>query len=160
MSEEMKNLFGEEDVTLFNDFYINYDDFTLDSLRYMKYNSPYTIRIDRTGKVMMKRHDPYDWNWRKNLYYEGQISAAQFEELEKLVFKSRITSVSNCHCRRNPYSCLPLRVEFSHNDGLNHYNLSSVPRRAVWLLNYLNKIIYDTKWKRLRKKKYPEETKW
>ena len=150
-SEDMKKLFGQNDINLFNEYYTPFDNFELDSLFYTRLHLPYEIQIDRNGAMKMEEDLSYKNN--KKRYYSGELNLNQFEELKGLIIKSQITSMSVCELNDDCSDCYPLRLKIYHNNKFSYYRVGIIHDSAVPLIRYLKKIILETKWKKVKRKK-------
>ncbi|KPM30492.1 Hypothetical protein I595_3313 [Croceitalea dokdonensis DOKDO 023] len=151
ISKDMKKLFGLNDINLWNEYYIPFGNFELDSIFYRRSHLPYEIQIDRNG--MMKMAEDLSYKNNKKRYYSGELSFNQLDELKRLIIKSQITSMSVCELENYCSDCYPLRLKIFHNSKLSYYKVGMMHDNAAPLIRYLKKIILETKWKKVKRKK-------
>jgi hypothetical protein len=158
VSEEMKKLFGADQVVLFNDFYISFDNFVLDSLYYTRARLSYTIQIDKVGNMILE--EQIAPRRSKIITYSAKLDEAQFHKLEELVFRSQILSMSACDLRSFSCSdCYPTRIQVYHNDRFFYDYYNGMVQKSVFpLISYLINLIDETKWKQIRQRDKQKQT--
>ncbi len=151
ISDEMKKMFGQNDITLFNEYFTPFESFELDSLYYTRLHFPYEIQIDKNGNMNLE--DYLSYNEKKKKRYSGKLDENQFIELKNLVFKSQITSMSSCELKKSCSDCYPTSLKIFHNNKVTDYWAGMIHGSAVPLVQKLNEIILKTKWKKIKKNK-------
>ncbi|NUO01807.1 MAG: hypothetical protein HUU01_14470 [Saprospiraceae bacterium] len=151
ISDEMKKMFGQNDITLFNEYFTPFERFELDSLYYTRLHFPYAIQIDKNGNMHLEDYRSY--KVKKKKYFSGKLDKNQFIELKNLIYRSQITSMSNCEINKSCSDCHPTILKIFHNNKLTYYRAGMIHASAVSLVWKLDEIISNTKWKKIKKRK-------
>lgn len=155
ISDDMKFIFGNRTVYLFNESFVTMDNFVWDSLHYYRSPSVYKIKVFSDGLLSLQmtssRHR------KKKRDFQGQLDSNQLARLRLLILNSKITSLTLCELenyKNQACSCgYRENISLFYQEKLFQYRGSCRLPEAENLSKYLGNLIFETKWKRVKKKK-------
>ncbi|MBK8564362.1 MAG: hypothetical protein IPN76_13750 [Saprospiraceae bacterium] len=149
ISIDAKKMFGEHVVIFFNENFVDFESFHLDSLRYTYLHAPFVLEINQKGE-MKKEIDFYKSNyWR---WYSRKLSEQEQMDLRKMIFHSQIITMSKCGLLwRTCADCRPARILIINNEHTTNYYGDGIDENITPLLIYLNNLVVKSKWKRIKK---------
>jgi hypothetical protein len=153
VSEEMKSLFGQGDVTLFNENFMSIDRFFLDSIHIGLPFLP-QLKIARNGEMKLVERD---YKRRSKTIvtksYSAILNENQLIELNRLILKSQIATMSICELRNQCSDCFGHSIKIFHNDKSVYYSVGQIHDSVVPLIRYLRTIISETEWVNMKQRR-------
>lgn len=156
ISIDAKHLFGEHEIYFFNENFVTFESFHLDSLRYTYLHAPFELEINQKGEMKKKKLISYKSNyWR---WYSRKLSEQEQIDLRKMIFHSQIITMSKCGLLgRSCADCRPARILIINNGHTTNYYGDGDDGNIEPLLIYLNNLVVKSKWKRIKKVKNRKE---
>jgi hypothetical protein len=150
ISMDAKQLFGENEVLFFNENFVSFESFRLDSLRYSYLHAPFELEINMDGEMRKRKVISYKSNyWR---WYAGKLSLQEQLELKEIIFKSQILTTSKCGwINRSCSDCIPPRLLIAYNGNI--IRCYENDKNIIPLMNHLYNIAIKSKWKKIKEKK-------
>lgn len=152
LSDDMKYLFGQSDIRLFNEHYIYWDEFKLDSIYFSRLAYQYNIWILGNGKMLLTTN--YTKGMIQKKYYTSMLNESELNQLKKLIFHSGILTNSSCVSKIESWShSYPFSLNIFNNGQSTIYRTHHPHKNDYPLVQFIYETIEESKWKRINKKK-------
>lgn len=143
ISDDMRRMFGEDRLTLFNRDFIPIEEVEIDSIFYENNILAYKLEIAKGGEIKMRRY-----SYRQE--YQGKLDDFQLTRLRNLILQSHILLKSKCLRNIFCYDCMLKRLKIYHNGNISSFGNSMFYKRLNPFVNYMHEIYTEIKWKRVK----------
>lgn len=148
LSEDMTNLFGKENVRLFNEQFINYDQVDLDYLSFDYFNIPHVINL-KTGQVAKEIRKSSRRQKNKSKLFTSGLDSMAVKKLKHLVMESNILFMPTCEIdAKNCSDCWPFYYRIGYNRRAVIYESEIFHEEVKPLFRYTGHLMARVKWKR------------
>lgn len=153
ISSDMKKLFGEEEVRLFNELYLPITSVRFDSVQFSQLGLGKNMGVNMINGRMILNKGHYRKNSCSYDIYYSQLDSIRLAKLRNFIIQSGLLSASNCDLYENCICCSPAKISIYFNGRLIRYNRSDYNQNKsiLYLHNYILSLMEDSKWKWVKK---------